>query len=96
MERQAVESSQIRAIGYDPHTWKMEVQFKSGSVYRYDNVDPSTHEGLIRAESVGGYFCEFIKPYPQRFPFERIRGTDREEAAKENSTASIGEIGGVQ
>lgn len=66
MNMQAVDSSQIRAVGYDAATRTLAVQFHgkgqagqpppAGATYTYSNVPPEIHVGLIGAESVGKFF----------------------------------------
>lgn len=101
MERQAVESSQIKSIGFAPsHVDKkddeaanvfgtLEIEFKGGSVYQYSNVTHEIFAGLMTAESVGSYFGKNIKPFPEKYPFTKIRGTDREEAKKAEQEAGV-------
>lgn len=74
MERQSVESSQLKSAGYDPENQILEIEFNTGSVYRYKGVDQQTFDGLMAAESVGRYFGQVIKPNQERFPFEKIQG----------------------
>lgn len=61
MTRTQVQSSQLSEVGYDPETKKLEIQFKNGAVYEYDNVPQSTYDELMAAESVGAYFNKFVK-----------------------------------
>ena len=44
MERQAVASTNIRAIGYDDASETLEVEFLDGSVYQYYGVPSHVHE----------------------------------------------------
>lgn len=66
MERQAVSSSNIASIGYDPDSETLEVEFlKSGRVYQYSNVPLFMYERLMQAPSVGIFFNAEIKDsYP--------------------------------
>lgn len=59
-----VESSQVRAIGYDAATKTLAVQFTrgAGAIYHYPNVEPETHESFLKAESIGTFFGKHIKP----------------------------------
>ena len=82
MERKAVKSSQIQSIGYDPETKTLEVEFKNGAVYTYQNVEEDHHKALMTAKSHGSHFGQHIKPHVKKFPFAKIRGTDKEEEAK--------------
>lgn len=65
IQMQTVASSQINAIGYDPITSRLRIQFKSkagpGPVYEYPDVTPEQHQALISAPSIGKYFGEHIK-----------------------------------
>lgn len=82
INRQPVESSQLNSLGYDPESQTLEIEFKTGSVYRYKGVDQQTFDGLMAAESVGRYFGQVIKPNQERFPFEKIQGPAPREAVK--------------
>lgn len=62
MERQAVSSSNIASIGYDPDSETLEVEFsKTGKLYHYLNVPSFMHERLMQANSVGTFFNAEIK-----------------------------------
>lgn len=56
MQRQAVDSTTMRAVGYDPMKRVLEVEFQSGAVYQYPNVPPGIFRKLLKAESKGRYF----------------------------------------
>jgi len=61
MDRIQVTSSDLRSVGYEEETQTLEIEFNSGSVYRYANVPPHEYEGLINASSKGKYFHANIK-----------------------------------
>jgi hypothetical protein len=69
MERAPVISTDIRAIGYDPDSQILEVEFNSGGVYQYSGVSPYEHEGIMNADSKGKYFHSNIK---NRYPFSKL------------------------
>jgi len=48
MERQVVESTHLKSIGYD-------------SIYQYFQVPADVYAGLVNAESQGQYFDKYIK-----------------------------------
>lgn len=85
MTRKPVKSSQIAAIGYDPTTTTLEIEFQPnkkqreaeqpGSVYQYSNVQPGDAARLTEAESIGEHFGKFIKPFPDQFPCKKIETT---------------------
>lgn len=70
MTRQAVSSTNIRAVGYDEPSRTLEVEFHGGRVYQFRNVPPSEHRTLVSSPSVGGYFARMIKG---RYPGARVR-----------------------
>ena len=61
MTRKSVESSNLRSVGYDEFLLVLEIEFKSGAVYRYYGVPAEVHDELINAESVGKYFNANVK-----------------------------------
>lgn len=61
MNRQAVSSSNIAAIGYDPDSQTLEIEFLNGGVYQYFDVPQHIHEGLMNAGSHGQYLAQNIK-----------------------------------
>jgi hypothetical protein len=61
IERRAVASSSIAAIGYHEQAQVLEIQFRSGAVYRYLAVPPAVFTAFIHAESKGRYFSARIR-----------------------------------
>jgi hypothetical protein len=61
MERTPVTSTDIRAIGYDPETETLEIEFNKGSVYQYAGVPVGEYEATMNADSKGRYFSANIK-----------------------------------
>lgn len=65
MQMQPVSSSSISAIGYDPATETLAVEFTSGSTYLYSGVPVDVFQALRDADSVGKYFYARIRnQYP--------------------------------
>lgn len=60
MKRLPVNSSNILSIGYDEDSQILEIEFKTGRVYRYSNVPPHVYAGLMKSESHGKYFLKHI------------------------------------
>lgn len=56
-----VKSSNIRAIGYDPTTREMHVEFGSGGTYQYGGITPQQHQALTAAASIGRHFAREIQ-----------------------------------
>lgn len=74
-----VQSSQVKAIGYDAGTKTLAVQFArgAGAIYHYPNVSQETFDAFKGAESIGTYFGQHIK----NLPFEKF-APDEEQADK--------------
>lgn len=62
MKRVPVTSSSIAAVGYDPATNVLEIEFNEGGIYRYFAVPHSTHAALMAAERKGAFVNSTIKP----------------------------------
>lgn len=69
MERIPVSSSSLRSVGYDADSWLLEVEFRSGAVYRYRGVPDWAVERLMAARSKGRHFEQRIR---DRYPYERL------------------------
>lgn len=75
-----VESSQIHAVGHDPQSNRMYVQFLSGkgeergpgSVYHYDNVTAEKYQDFAAAESKGSHFLHNFKKNEKDHPFTKL------------------------
>lgn len=62
MEREAVSSSNLASVGYNPDSETLEVEFaKTGKVYEYYNVPQFMYDRLMAAPSVGVFFNAEIK-----------------------------------
>ncbi|MEL7561395.1 KTSC domain-containing protein [Stutzerimonas chloritidismutans] len=70
MKRVAVNSSSLRALGYDPDQQALEVEFHNGSQYRYEQVPAEVVQALLEADSLGRYFNLVFKA--QQYPYRRI------------------------
>ena len=55
-----VNSSAIRAVGYDGHTLAV-VFTTSDTVYTHHGVPYSVYAGLMQAESMGAYYNRYIR-----------------------------------
>lgn len=70
MEMKYVESSNIRAIGYDPERAILVIEFNNGGIYEYYDVPQYEYDGLMSADSKGSYaHANIYKRYRQ----QRIR-----------------------
>lgn len=70
MLRQVVESQIVQSVGYDHVSSVLEVQFRNGWVYRYDDVPEHVFRALMSAPSHGKYLKRNIV---DKFETRRIR-----------------------
>ena len=70
-----VESSQVKAIGYDDETRTLAVAFNhgAGAIYHYPEVDRETFDAFLAAERLGSFFGKNIKALPfKKYPAEQV------------------------
>ncbi len=72
MNREPINSSNIKSIGYEDGT--LEIEFSQGLVYQYYGVPEELYESIFKAESIGVFVTKFIKP---DFPYKLI-GFDKD------------------
>jgi KTSC domain len=60
MERKRINSSRIRAVGYDPKSQMLEVEFSDGRVLAYSGVSPEVHRQFMAAPSATSFFEDKI------------------------------------
>ncbi len=70
MERKRVNSSRIRAVGYDPKSQLLEVEFTDGKLIQYRGVSPEVHRQFIAAPSPTSFFEDKVD---ESFPSSRIK-----------------------
>ena len=68
VRRTAVQSSLLTAVAYSTNQ-TLQLEFRSGAVYRYFAVPPTVFQGLISAESKGAYFNRTIRNH---FRYQRL------------------------
>lgn len=59
-----IKSSNISAVGYDPESRTLGVQFKTGAEHHYADVPPERYAAMTASDpkhSVGSYFHTHIK-----------------------------------
>lgn len=80
---QPVDSSQVKAVGYDEASKTLAVQFKHGAqaIYHYPGVEPETHEAFITSESLGKFFRDNLKT----LPFEKFQPEPEPKAEDKNA-----------
>lgn len=63
VDRQSIDSRSLASVGYDMTSRTLEVEFVSGSVYRYFDVPAAVFDGLLAAESAGRYFNAHVRDH---------------------------------
>jgi hypothetical protein len=61
MQSRPIVSSMIASAGYDADTRVMEIEFRSGKTYTFEEVPPYVFENLLASDSPGRYFNENVK-----------------------------------
>ena len=70
MDREIVDSSMLRSIGYEKKTHTLELEFQSGKIYQYFGVTEPTYQDLMQADSKGSWFNGQIRG---AFQFTQVR-----------------------
>lgn len=60
---QAIHSSFISHIGYEPRTQTVIVTFTRGGVYTYKNVNAKTYAAWLKSNSKGSFYATKIKTH---------------------------------
>ena len=61
MDRAPLDSTTLASAAYHPATRVLELEFRSGALYRYFSVPPSLYRDLLAADSKGRFFNRFIR-----------------------------------
>jgi hypothetical protein len=61
VERQRLKSRAVISAGYDDQTLELELEFRSGHVYRYEDVPPGIFAWLLRIENKGGFVRRMVQ-----------------------------------
>jgi hypothetical protein len=57
----AIESSALAKVAYDNQQATLQVEFRDGAVCQYFGVPRDTYQDLLRADSKGVYFNQYIR-----------------------------------
>ncbi len=60
MQRKRVNSSKIRAVGYDEKTQTLEVELTNGQVWQYPKVYPEVYRRFMAAPNPTSFFEDRI------------------------------------
>jgi hypothetical protein len=60
MDRKRVNSSKIRAVGYDERSQTLEVEFSNGQVVQYTKVYPEVYRRFMAAPNATAFYEDKI------------------------------------
>jgi YD repeat-containing protein len=63
MQRKRVNSSKIRAVGYDEKSQVLEVELANGQVWQYTKVYPEVHRRFMAAPNPTSFYDDKIAEY---------------------------------
>lgn len=88
MQREPLDSTALVSAGYDPITQELEIEFRSGRIYRYKGVPQGAYDFLLRASSKGGYLNRMIEGH---YAFEDVTKAAAGQDLLRALRASLGE-----
>jgi hypothetical protein len=62
VERVPVESKALASVGYDSDLERLEIEFRTGRVYQYEDVPRSVFEWLLRIPGKGAFVTRVLEP----------------------------------
>ena len=74
MERENVQSSNLVSVGYLADKKILEVEFKGGTIYQFDQVEPAVWAEFQKAPSKGQWFHSEIKNRYTHRKIEQVKG----------------------
>lgn len=77
--REPVQSSNIATVGYDDESQLLDVEFRSGDVYRYQRVPKRIYTDFMVALSRGKFFHQCIK---NNFNYVKLGPADAENSSR--------------
>ena len=72
IQRAPVESSSIASVGYGRTSKLLEIEFRSGAIYRYRAVPESIFTAFSTARSKGNFFSTQVRG---KYAFDKLRGS---------------------
>ena len=83
MARVDLQSTSLHAVTYQGQDAFLELEFRSGAIYRYLGVPEQVYQELLNAESKGRYFNQHIRNH---FPYVQIGSPRSRDSALHKST----------
>lgn len=69
---QSIESSNIEGLAYLAESKILKIRFSGGGEYIYKNVEELQYKNIMNAKSIGKYFNDNIKAFPDKYQFVRL------------------------
>lgn len=88
MQRERLVSNAILSAGYDPASGELELEFRSGHVYRYEGVPASVYDWLLRTRNKGAFVRRMVtgryveRPVAVAAPVGATPGASLEDALR--------------
>lgn len=76
VEMYAVNSSNVKSVGYDQQLHLLYVEYQSGDIYEYQNVPEEYWDALCKADSKGSWIHWFIKINAGDYPYKKVPGAN--------------------
>lgn len=72
MKRLPIRSTSLKAVGYDPATQTLEIEYRHGSIVRYTGVSEAVYQGLLHVPGK----VQFVEQVLERSGYgrEQVRG----------------------
>lgn len=67
----SIASTNLYAVGYNQDTLELQIQFRNGDVYSYQNVSPEIYQQMITGDA-GRVFSTVIKPQRYAMPYTKL------------------------
>ena len=61
MNRKPISSTNIKSVGYDPNKRTLQIEFKRGTVYDYEDVPQTMFDKFMASKSKGKFFISDIR-----------------------------------
>ncbi|MEZ5007967.1 MAG: KTSC domain-containing protein [Chitinophagales bacterium] len=73
MKRKAITSTELAAVGYDNDKEILEVEFKNGAVYQFQEVPEYEYSAMLKAPLPAKYFNTYIR---NDYEFKRLENEE--------------------
>ena len=86
MERVAVDSGVVVAVGYDADRELLQIEFRGARVYEYEAVPASVHAWLMRVHAKASFIRRMITP---NYRYRALASVEGREPSAEDLEAAL-------